>query len=741
MPITLSNIPNTAIKLRWKEPYASAALNKKVAAIVPAGIYRGLRLEESATDLSVDVVEDVDNGDHVAVYESIDGFSTTYRDDTSGRITLDLSSFSSGVTVILSLFVEYALFAETTADLRGYTQAEFDALSSAERAEAVVIGTVLRSASGVIPSANITHDGRKIPFLNRSNESVPWNPMIRNGGFELGDTGDTYVHASPFWEASAPDADRTVGPVDVDASSGDKCLEVEALAAGTINVSTKQTLYMPVVPGRQIRIRLYKKAVQAATGSLGTVRLSFEDKDRANDTNVDLNFDIDAIDGDFVRFDGVIIIPADMAVVKTFEVIVSGTYGSAGPCIRFDDVQVWCEVDAEDWLITGSSVAAEVETDALFIGDRAATTGAAKITFSDLDLDGVYNVLVERRDQNSALASPGLEWIAPTSDVAANSAALIVPAGVTAGIEYTLIHQSVPGTEKGHRTYVTPIGTIVRTTNASYNNVSGNWTKDVSADRAAREDFSEGFTTNRFKQGGTSVWADSLWQMGQSFDRFGVLDKGIWNTWTQPWFENGTDYTADPAWDKAGNVVNASNPGGDINSVGVIITAAGASLKTQDTISIGQTGQIMIMDISVEPYHTFAVDDFEWRVGFARGTDMRTATNYIWLRRPPLVDASDTYLIEAADTFGGAGTESIDTGVVVPSSIPHSLRVRIEVIGSDFDEGYRSNFYIDGVLIGSLIDDTAVPAAGVGAGFSSGATGSESVRWGAMSLTWNVQKV
>jgi len=169
-------------------------------------------------------------------------------------------------------------------------------------------------------------------------------------------------------------------------------------------------------------------------------------------------------------------------------------------------------------------------------------------------------------------------------------------------------------------------------------------------------------------------------------------------------------------------------------------TASGASLKTKDKIALNQTGQIMIMDIGVEPSHSLAVADFTWRVGFGAGTDMRSAVDYLWLRRPPLVDASDTYLIESADSTGVVA-ESIDTMVVVPSTIPHSLRVRIEVIGSDFDEGYKSNFYIDDTLIGSLTNVAAVPTVGVGAGFSSGATGSELVKWGALNLTWNVKKV
>lgn len=737
MPQNLRSIPNTALKVRWKELYASEALNKKVAVIMPPGVYRGLRLDVSAADLSVDMVEDPDKGDHVAVFESSDGFSTTYRDTTSGRVTLDLSGYSSGETVVITVYVDYQLGVATVGEIRGFTTTEFDALTAAEQEELVVLGQVLRSASGVIPKANITHDGRSVPFLSRASESVPWNPMIRNGGFELGDSGQTYAYASPFWVATVSSGNFTLGPVDLDSNSGDKSLQLEAVGGtGTITATASQTLYAPVVPGRQIRMRLYKRGIQAATSSpVGRVRFSFEDKDRANDTDVDINFDVDTIDGAFVKFEGVIFVPDNMTTVKSVEVTVSGNYGSLGPCIRIDDVQAWCEVDAEDWFAIGSALSAEVQTDALFVGDQVTTTDAARVGFNG------SNMLVERRDQDQAKVRPGLEWTAPTSEDSADAGLIIAPAGVAAGIEYTLMQEHVAPADKGFRMYVTPTGAVVRTVNAAYNNTSGNWTKDVSSDRASREDFSDGFTENYFKQGGTATWVDGDWQRGGTYDRFGVLSSTYWQSWTFPWLMTGAQLAADGGWDRAGNVVSALPPGGaETNGVGHMFTGAGGSLKTQDVISLDQTGQIMIMEITVEPSHTIAVPDFEYRVGFGRGADMRTATDYLWLHRPALVDASDTYLIEAFEPGGGI-LESIDTGVVVPSTIPHSYRLRIEVIGSDFDEGYKSNFYIDGVLIGSLTNVAALPVQGVGAGFASEASGSESVNWGPMTLTWNTKKV
>ena len=68
-PITLNAISNATVKVRWKEPYASEGLNRKVAVVIPAGVYRGLKLGVSASALSVDLQVDA-AGDHVAVQES-----------------------------------------------------------------------------------------------------------------------------------------------------------------------------------------------------------------------------------------------------------------------------------------------------------------------------------------------------------------------------------------------------------------------------------------------------------------------------------------------------------------------------------------------------------------------------------------------------------------------------------------------------------------------------------------------
>jgi hypothetical protein len=504
-------------------------LNRKLSGVIPAGVYRGLRLEVSATDLSVDVAEDSVRGDHVGVFDTGDGHSITYRDTTTGRFTLDLSSFLSGETVILAMSSGYSIGVDTTAEFQGYTEVEFDALTAAQRSGLVVLGTVLRPASGVIPLANISHDERDISFLNRASESVPWNPLIRNSGFEISDTSETFAHASPFWETSnTPTSGGAVflsSATDVESNSGSKSLEVSASVVGGVISTAKQVLYTPVIPGRSLRVSLYKKAIQAATGTnSGVLRLSFEDKDAGADTDVDLSFDVDATDGSFIEMSGVVTVPASMAVLKTVEVIITGTYAGTGACIRIDDVQVWYEVDAEEWLPMNSSLSSEVDTDALIIGNRPLGIDAAKLSF-----DGT-NLVVESRDPSSATTGISADIIRPggnlLSTVAdAEIARVVAPASVFAGVEYTLMWESVPSGEKGYRKYVGPVGTLVETVNASYDNTTGDWAKDVNGQVASRRDQANTGFVDRTQAAGINSWADGAWVLenGRTTDRDGRI--------------------------------------------------------------------------------------------------------------------------------------------------------------------------------------------------------------------------
>jgi hypothetical protein len=488
-PVTLSAISNSATKVRWKEPYASEGLNRKTAVVIPPGVYRGLVLGVSSSNLSVDLVPDPSGGDHVAVHESATGFSLTYVDDTSGTITLPLTAFATNDVVVICLVVNYATGSSTTAEFRGYELSEYEALSASVRNALVVLGTVLRPAAGIIPASNITHDRRKLAFQQRTNESTPWNPLLRNGGFEMGHTNATYANASPFWTTSSSNANFTIRPVSTEANSGAKSLELTTSVAGAVTATIWQDLYMPVVPGRFMMARLYKKALQAATLSSARVRFIFGDLNGTNDVNQDILFDISSVDASFVEDSGIIQVPAGARVLKGVYLIIVGTYAGTGPCLRIDDVQAWAQVDASNWLDAMETRTAEGAFGRLFLGStNSFSTAGAKLSYSGTILE------LERSDSNLLVRPP----------------AISIPARSSVSLKYTLVFQSLPPGSPGYRKYVSRLGNLLEVVNASYDATTDEWTKDIPGTNALRNETSASGVLV-YERVADAAWLDSAW--------------------------------------------------------------------------------------------------------------------------------------------------------------------------------------------------------------------------------------
>jgi len=487
-PITLSPISNATVKVRWKEPYASEGLNRKMAVVVPAGVYRGLKLGVSASNLSVDLLPDA-VGDHVAVQESSDGFQTTYVDDTSGTITLPLTGFATNDVVVICLVIGYAVGATTTAEFRGYVLADYDALSDAAKSDLVVLGTVLRPAAGIIPAVNITHDRRTLPFLRRTDEATPWNPLVRNGGFELGATNATNAGASPFWTTYASNANFTIRPVTTESHSGAKSLEMTASGAGAVTATIWQDLFIPVTPGRFMMGRLFKKVIQTATLSSGRIRFTFGDQDGINDVNEDLLFDVSAIDGSFEEFSGIIKVPTTARVLKGVFIVIAGTYAGTGPCIRIDDAQAWMQVDAANWMDVLDARAGEGAFGRLLLGtaNSFSTSGAKLSNPGNL-------VEVERSDSNLLVLPP----------------AISIPARASVSLKYTLVFQSLPPGNPGYRKYVSRVGHLLEVVNASYDSTTDTWTKDVAGVNALRSEVAASGVLV-YERISDVAWLDSAW--------------------------------------------------------------------------------------------------------------------------------------------------------------------------------------------------------------------------------------
>src|SRR5574338_1521564 len=110
MPYTFPSptVSTSNIKMRWREPYVTSGLNKKLVGVLPAGIYRGLKLSTSGSNNTVTAIPDSTYQDHVAFYNTADGFSLTYRDSTNTTYSFALTDASLlSQTVVITMFLDY----------------------------------------------------------------------------------------------------------------------------------------------------------------------------------------------------------------------------------------------------------------------------------------------------------------------------------------------------------------------------------------------------------------------------------------------------------------------------------------------------------------------------------------------------------------------------------------------------------------------------------------------------------
>lgn len=170
-------------KMRYREPYLTEGLNVKALALAP-GVYRGFGLATSITDLTLTIVADTSSDDHLCVYEDLAGHSVTVRKASDFEINL---ASAASTTVYIAVFADYTLHSTTEANIRSYTQAEYDA--AAEKDQLVILGKVVVPASGTIPTANISLNSRRSAFMQEHPEQRRWRQLVRNPYFDIGGYG------------------------------------------------------------------------------------------------------------------------------------------------------------------------------------------------------------------------------------------------------------------------------------------------------------------------------------------------------------------------------------------------------------------------------------------------------------------------------------------------------------------------------------------------------------------------
>jgi len=407
---------STRITMRYREPYVTEGINKKLAVTLPYGVYRGWRLGASVANLSVTVEPDPQYNDHVLSTRSVVGDALTIRLE-GGLITLDLSALSLlSQTVVIGVFAYYSLAATTTAEIRAYLEADWNALSATDQSEVTVLGTVVVPAGGVISASAITHDHRSESWGNVASAAVPWASLVKNGSFEWGPPGASGQNRWPPWENTlVPNGSWTVETVDPEASSGVQHLQLASTSAGAALTGTVfQKLDVPVHKAQHVRLSFRVKAVQAATGGTFTVTVRFRDIAGVaiEPPSCVLTVPVTSVDVNYRTFDKTILIPAGLGVSQVGEVRIDANalvFALNQPAIRIDNFQLHMETRDALSAHPEHSGKGTVVTSGVVLTDPASGATANSVLISVDPVGGTTGageVIVGRPDGNLAANQP-----------------------------------------------------------------------------------------------------------------------------------------------------------------------------------------------------------------------------------------------------------------------------------------------------------------------------------------------
>lgn len=143
MPSTGHSFTSSDISISAREPFLTEKINQRDFNVMNAGIYSNFYVSPAGSALTVTV-----QGGTALVPTSTEQLLGI----KSVPFNIDLSAYASQ-QVVLALYATYTT-SSTTAEVRVYTQAEYDAL--VDKSVVIPIAEVDVPASGVIPSSDIT---------------------------------------------------------------------------------------------------------------------------------------------------------------------------------------------------------------------------------------------------------------------------------------------------------------------------------------------------------------------------------------------------------------------------------------------------------------------------------------------------------------------------------------------------------------------------------------------------------
>jgi hypothetical protein len=522
MPTDILALPASSLNTKWKEPYASASLNQRFVGITAPGIYRGLGLnpDPSLGDRTIQIQADQDNLDHVAVYENSNGFSVTYRDSVSGDITLSLAVYSN-INVIICVFVDYQAGSSTTGAFRIFTEAEFNGLLPVVRDALVILGTVVVPVSGVISAGNISFLRRTLASRSLPRGTIPNAPLVRNSGFESGETNATYAKSSLFWDKSMTVGTGTWKTVATPVASGMKSIEL-SVTAGPVTGEISQQVGVETAEGELFPVSVSIKQIKTISSGSLSFFMEWSDVNDAILSTTLITLDGGGIDSSFRTVESIIAAPAGAASLRAVGVRATAlSPSSTGVFGYIDNVDVLVEPkDTQHPYPFDQAFRRSLRSPALVLAD--ATGGfsdlAASIRFDRTTPASEGSVFVERVDQNYSGANlpPMLDLQGRASfgsqllsnATRALSARIATPHSGTHA--YTLLWSSIKDAAGASiRVYADPLGRRVITVNASYN--GANWAADDVANSATRQIQLRTGWKFEHRLNTAAPWSDASW--------------------------------------------------------------------------------------------------------------------------------------------------------------------------------------------------------------------------------------
>lgn len=528
MPVDVLTLPPSSINTKWKEPYASASLNAKLVGVIAPGIYRGLRMvfDPSLGDRTVVVQADADKNDHVAVYESDTGYSVTYRDATSGDITLSLASYAS-VNVVVCVFITYATGVSTSGSYRVYTEAEFAALAATVRDHLVVLGTVTVPASGAIPSANISLLRRTLASSNFSSGSILNAPLVKNADFEVGETNATHARSSLFWDKSVTVGTGSWKTDAITVDSGMKSIELN-VTAGPLTGEMSQQIGVQTLEGQLFLISVRIKQLKTITSGSLVFFMEWSDVNDALLSTTTQTLDGGAVDSAFRTVETIIPAPAGAASLRAIGIratalspFTTGVFGYV------DGVNVNVEpVDAQHPYPFDQAFRRAVTGTSLALYNKSGTfaDAIASARFDPSTPSGEGRFLIEPGNPSSlppTLELPGrLRKLGSSllgSEVNSIKPRIEADVSVFAGTEFTLLWESARAgevigtyTQGAMRKYGVAAGGVIDTVNARWDGT--NWNKDIAGQVAQKWQMTASVVRSQYRMAANnSAWSDAGW--------------------------------------------------------------------------------------------------------------------------------------------------------------------------------------------------------------------------------------